>query len=143
MFRMFLLNEHVTVWQAFKGKLDYNTWYDPCKCHAVHALHWLVNQGYKCLMTDAIVPVKGSLLTDQGLPPRERVSLEEAKTWFTSIGAGKNTILDTFGKLGCYHVVMWFPERTGHHLVDLALSLTNLAQLYCAQKHGLVPSEWT
>ena len=68
-------NCNLIVWQAFKDKLEYNAWYDPCKCHDVHAPHWLVNQGYKCLMTDIEVPIKGSLITYQGLPPRGRMSL--------------------------------------------------------------------
>jgi hypothetical protein len=38
---------------------------------------------------------------------------------------------------------MLFPERSEHHLTYLALFLMNLAQLHCAQKHGLVPSAWT
>ena len=47
------------------------------------------------------------------------------------------------GELGCYNVVMLFPERSQQYLTYLALLLKNLAQLHCAQKHGLVPSEWT
>ena len=34
---------------------------------------------------------------------------------------------------------MLFPERSEHHLAYLALVLGNVAQLYCAQKQGLVP----
>jgi len=63
-----------------QGALEYNTWYDPFQCHYVHVLHWLVNQGYKCLMADMSVPIKENVLTCQGLPPMKRMSLEEAKT---------------------------------------------------------------
>ena len=40
------------------------------------------------------------------------------------------------------NVVMLFPERSAHHLTYLAMFLRNFAQLYCSQKHNLVPSEW-
>ena len=92
------------VWQAFKDNLEYNAWYDPCKCHDLHVIHWLVSQGYKCLVRDMCAPIKGSLLAYQGLPPRERMSLEEARTWFNIILAGKKTILDMFGPFACYNV---------------------------------------
>ena len=117
------------VWQACKDKLEHNTWYDPCRCHNVHALHWLVNQGYKFLVTDMCAPIKGSLLADQGLPPRERMSLKDAKTWFLNNWGGQNTILGMFVELGCHNVVMLFPERSGHHLPYLAIVRRNLAQL--------------
>ena len=54
-----LLHCNVIVWQAFKDKLEYNTWYDACRCHDVHVLRWLVNQGYKCLVTDMMCPSQG------------------------------------------------------------------------------------
>ena len=110
------------VWQAFKDKLEYNTWYDRCRCHDVHVLHWLVYQGYECLVTKMCAPIKGSLLADEGLPRRERVSQEDAKTWFLIIWAGNGTILDMFVELGCHNVVMLFPERSEHHLTYLAIS---------------------
>ena len=110
------------VWHAFKDKLEYNACYDPCMCHDVRVLRWLVNQGYKCLVTDMCAPIKGSLLAYQGLPPRERVSLDDAKTWFLIIWAGKNTILDMFVELCCRNVVMLFPERSEHHLTYLSIS---------------------
>ena len=94
-------------------------------------------------MTDMEVPIKGRLLTYQGLPPRDRMSLEGAQRWFLNIWTGKQTLSELFWELGCYNVVMLFPERSAHHLTDLALFIKNLAQLYCAQKHGLAPSEWT
>ena len=98
------------VLQAFKDKLEYNTLYDPCRCHGVHVLRWLVIQGYKCLVTDMCAPIKGSLLADQGLPPIKRMSLEDAKTGFLNILAGNNTILDMCVELGCRNVVMLLPE---------------------------------
>ena len=82
----------------------------------MHSLHWLVNLGHKCLMTDMEVPFKGSLLTYQGLPPRGRMSLEEPSSWFLNMWTGKKTLLEMFGELGCYNVVMLFPERSEQHL---------------------------
>ena len=82
----------------------------------------MVNQGYKCLVTDTCAPVKGSLLTGQGLPPRECMPLEDARTWFLNIWAGNHTILDMFVELGCHNVVMLLPERSEHHLTYLAIS---------------------
>ena len=111
------------VWQAFKDKLEYNAWYDPCRCNDVHVLHWLVDQGYKCLVTDICARDKGNLRTYQGLPPRDRMSLEDARTWFLNIWARNNTILDMFVELGCRNVVMLFPERSEHNLTYLAVFL--------------------
>jgi hypothetical protein len=88
-------------------------------------------------------PTKGSLLCDQGLPPRERMSLEEACKWFDLIWSGQKTILDLFTDCGCTNVVMLFPERSEFHLTYLALLLRNLAQLYTAQKHNVLGSDWT
>ena len=45
----------------------------------MHVRRWMVNQGYKCLLTDMSAPTKATLLTTQGLPPRERQSLAIAK----------------------------------------------------------------
>ena len=64
------------VWQDFQDILQKKTCYDNYKCHDVRVLHWLVNLGYKCLMTVMRVAVKGSFITYQGLPPIERMSLE-------------------------------------------------------------------
>ena len=55
------------------------------------------------------------------------------------MSVGEKTILDMFGALGCYNVVVWSPERSEPNLTYLALFIRNLAQLYCAQKQGLVP----
>ena len=86
-------------------------------------------------------PILGSLLTGQGLPPRERTPLEGTRSWFLNIWTCKKTRLEMFGELGYYNVVMLFPERSAQHLTYLALLLRNLAQLYCAQEHGLGLSE--
>ena len=95
-----MFNCNVIVWKAVQDTLSKNSWHDPFRCHDVHVLHWLMNQSYKCLVTYMCAPVKGSLLADQGLPPRERMSLEDARIWFLNIWVGKNTILDMFVELG-------------------------------------------
>ncbi|MFM7984778.1 MAG: hypothetical protein ACKPKO_36195, partial [Candidatus Fonsibacter sp.] len=77
----------------------------------------MVNQGYECLMTDMSAPVSGSLLTSQGLLPREHVCLEDATTWFFNIWNCNNTILDMCGGVAIYNnVVMMFLERSEYHL---------------------------
>ena len=94
-------------------------------------------------MTDMEVPIKGSLLAYQGLPPRERKSLKGARTWFLNYLVGDDTRWDMCVELGCHNVLMLFLERSEHHLTYLATFYRNLAQLYCAQKHKLAPVEWT
>ena len=131
------------VWQAFQDTLSTKTYHDRFRCHVLHVHQWLVNHGYKCPPTYMSAPTMGILLTYQSLPPKERMSLGEAATWFYIIWTTNNTILDMFGELGCYIVVMLFPERSEYHLTYLALFLTNLAQLYWAQQQGLLPNEWT
>jgi hypothetical protein len=131
------------LWEAYQDKLTKNTWHDKYRCHDVHVLHWLVTQGYKLLMTDMSSPTKGSLLCDQGLPPRERMPLEEACKWFDFIWTGQKTILDLFTECACTNVVLLFPERSEYHLTYLALFLRNLAQLYTAQKHNVLGSDWS
>ena len=80
--------------QAFQDILQEKTWYDTYKCHDVHVLHWLVNLGYKCLMTDMEVPFKGSLLTYQGFASKGSHSLGGATSSFLHIPAGKKTLLE-------------------------------------------------
>ena len=46
-------------------------------------------------------------------------------------------------EIASLNVVMLFPERSEHNLGYLDCTLRNLAQLYCAQKHGVVPSART
>ena len=58
-------------------------------------------------------------------------------------GIGKYNLLDMCVELGCRNVATLFLERSEHHLAYLAIFLRSLAQLYCAQKHNLVPVEWT
>ncbi len=49
-----------------------------------------------------------------------------------------------FGELGCYNVVMMSPERSEYRLTYFgSAQKNNLAQLYCAEKQGLVPNAWT
>ena len=72
------------------------------------------------------------------------MSLEAAGTWFWNVRKVNNTILHTVGELACYNVVMLFPDRSEYHLTYWPFFLlSNLAQIYCAQKPGLMPSEWT
>ncbi len=93
--------------QAFQRQTGYNTKHDQYKCHGVRVLHWLANLGYKCLVADMSVRVKGSLLEYQGLPPKERMSLEEATAWFINIGE-RNLVAKLFCRL--------LPERSKQHL---------------------------
>ncbi|MFM7986671.1 MAG: hypothetical protein ACKPKO_45885, partial [Candidatus Fonsibacter sp.] len=102
--------------ESYKYKLEGNTWYDTYRCHDVPVLHWLVSMGYKSLATNVSTPISGSLLTDQGLPPRERTPLEESTTWFLNVWNGNKTILDMFQNMCCYNVVTLFPEGYEQHL---------------------------
>ena len=95
----------------------------------MHVLHWLVNQGYNYRLTDMSASVKGSLLTYQGLPPMERMSLEDAGTWSPILGLARSTIVYMCVELCCQHVILLFLGRSEHHLTYWALFFRNLVQL--------------
>ena len=58
-------------------------WADPYRAHDPLVLHWLVNLGFECLMTDFSVPVKDTALAScTTLPPDGRMDFQQAKlTW--------------------------------------------------------------
>ena len=120
-----------------------HAFHDELLCHGVRAHHWLVNQGYKCLLTDMSAPTEGSLLTDQGLPPRERQSLEVAPKWFYQVWMGDKTILDLFMELGGTHVIMLCPERSQHHLTCAAPFLQELGPTLLCPEAEAGTNDWT
>ena len=129
--------------QAYQDTLTTSTFVDQYRAHDNHVLHWLIQaHKYKLLITDMGKPAPGSVFNQTSLPPGERMVFDQAEIWHKAIWTGAKTLLDLFRETGCNQVVMLFPERSQHHLMYLSILQRNMAILYTAQKHGVLPDDW-